>query len=573
MGLTKLRTSITSDEEGDIGIGTLIIFIAIVLVAAIAASLILYAAALLQQQAQKTVDEAVREISGGLEIINIAGDRNPDGADSTVVAAIMPQRDTIPPEPGVLLNVTATRDGQKPLGIVLNWSSATDYGSGLAAEIIYRTAVYDPTNPDYYNEEIARNRLQTLDMLGSAHEVARFDSGFGPARQYVDYTVRDDNSTSYAYAIVGIDRAGNMVLYTAIDSSASTDDTTRDEDVIAPTGGSMTNTVRPDDYSVTLFWVPASDSGSGVLEQKLYRSEAPVAALQPTLIQGRTVLIVPSQATLVATLDATASSYTDNPPSTNRYYYFIVTTDRSGNEAFSGTLSASVLRADTAPPKPVSGLSARQAFQSVLLTWETSSDAETGVDEYRVYRSSDNGALDSVEELLAASPLAVLGPQSTSYADYSGSSGAPYYYTVVAVDAAGNLAEPVIPSNGIQMLEIKVKTRPGSDPVLFTTMMIEVTDGVREVTLAFNSLSYGPAGADGNRYSVDILRDPDGVFNSTKSLSDGALVKIYINTGAIGFNLPSDSWLSLKFIPDVGLPVVEEVAIPYIGNSRYVTLI
>ncbi|HIH00559.1 TPA: flagellin, partial [Thermoplasmata archaeon] len=90
MGLKKLKTGIRNDEEADIGIGTLIIFIAIVLVSAIAASLMLYAAALLQQQAQKTVDDAVSEVSGGISVVNIAGDRNPDGEDTSIVSGYMP---------------------------------------------------------------------------------------------------------------------------------------------------------------------------------------------------------------------------------------------------------------------------------------------------------------------------------------------------------------------------------------------------------------------------------------------------------------------------------------------------
>jgi len=574
MGLTKLPGALTKDEEGDIGIGTLIIFIAIVLVAAIAASLILYAAALLQQQAQKTVDEAVSDVSGGIVIVNVAGDRNPDGADSTIVAGVMPQEDSQAPQPGVLRNVTATSDGVTPLAMVINWSSAVDYGSGLAAEIIYRTSVYDPTNSNYYNEQLARGRLLTIDMLSSAQEIVRFDSGFGQVRQYTDYTVRDDNSTSYAYAIVGVDRAGNMVLYSTINSSASTDATTKDEDVVPPAGGSMTNSVSPDEYSVTLFWVPATDSGSGVLEQRLYRSETPVSAPHAQLANGRTTLLLTGSETLIATLAPTTSSYTDHPPSSNDYHYFIVTVDRAGNEGFLAPIQAAADKADTDAPGPVSHLSAHQSTQSVLLTWDEASDTETGIGEYRIYRSSRYDALDSIEELVTAVPLAVArGGNVTSYADYSGKSGTTYYYAVAAVDSAGNIAEPVVALNTIQMLEIKIKIRPGSDPILFTSMMIEITDGTHDATLAFNSESYGPRGADSSLYSVGILRDPGGVFESTKTLGEGGLVKVYINTGALGFSLPSDSWLSVKFIPTIGLPTVEDLGVPYLGSARYVTLV
>ena len=308
MGLSKLRTEIRDDDEADIGIGTLIIFIAIVLVAAIAASLMLYAGALLQQQAQKTVDDSVSEVSGGISIVNIAGDRIPDGESPSIVSGYMPTRDGQAPTGGVLWNVTSSPDGVAPLRIVLNWTSAIDYGSGLMEEIVYRTAVYDPTNPDWFNEQVARNRLLTIDQLNPSYELVRLDASDGEDRQYADYTVRDDNSTSYAYAVVGVDRAGNRILYSNLDGSASTDDTTSDEDVTPPAGGSMTNAAAIDNYTLAVFWVPATDPGSGVSAQYLYRCEGQPGVISSSTVDGRSVLAIPGVATLIEEFNATTSS-------------------------------------------------------------------------------------------------------------------------------------------------------------------------------------------------------------------------------------------------------------------------
>lgn len=567
-----MRLKLRADEEGDIGIGTLIIFIAIVLVAAIAASLILYAAAMLQQQAQKTVDDAVREVSGGLTVVNIAGDRNPDGEDSTMVSGYMPFVDDQEPIGGVLLNVTASRDGVSPLRITINWSSAQDYGSGMAAEILYRTSVYDPTNPASVNEQVARNRLLTLDQLDPSLEIARFEDGFDALRQYVDYTVRDDNSTSYAYAIVAVDGAGNMVLYAPLDSSASTSDTTTDEDLTAPSGGSMTSFSRPDQYSVSLFWVPSSDSGSGIEAQRLYRSDLPVSSPPATTVDGRRVLALPD-ADLIGEFNSSTSSYVDSPPSTGTFVYFVVAEDRSGNQYFTGSISVDVTDADAIAPSPVQDLTVNQGIQAVVLAWSEASDAQTSVNRYLVFRSTAASALDSIEELKAMSPLAELDSGTLHYSDYSGAPGTLYYYTVVAVDAAGNYANPVIPANTIQMIEIKVKVVPGSDPILFSSLMIEVSDGEVDKTLMFNSSIFGPEGADSEHFSVQVLRDPDGVFMSTLSLTDGALVKIFVDAGEIGLNLHAESTFNLKFIPTIGQPTWEECNVPYLGSYRYVQLV
>jgi flagellin-like protein len=572
MGLIKTKCLLQKDDEGDVGIGTLIIFIAIVLVAAIAASLILYAAALLQQQAQKTVDEAVSEVSGGLCIVNIAGDRNPDGADSTIVTGFMPSADVTAPSGGILWNVTATSDGASPLGIVLNWSSASDYGSGLVEEAIDRTSIYDPTNPDWFNEQVARNRLLTLSQLNSTYELVTVTSGFGPSQSYTDYTVRDDNSTSYAYAIVGVDNAGNRVLYMAVDSSSSTDDTTLDEDQVSPVGGSMTSWASTDSYSVMLFWVPPTDAGSGVISQTLYRAAATISAPAAQVVDGRTVLTLP-EAVLIDVFNSTTSSYIDSPPAPGTYSYFIVAEDRSGNQVYLGSLTCTMATADTAAPSAVSNLGAHQAPLSVGLTWTAASDAQTSVDKYLVFRSTGVSALDSVEELRALTPLAILDASELEYYDYTGESSQQYYYTVVAVDIAGNYAQPVCASNTIQMIEIKVKTVPGSVPILFETLVIEITDGETDVTLSYNSFLRGPAGADATQFSVDVLRDPDGVFDATASLASGALVKIFIDAGEIGLNLHAQSSFTMKIIPTVGQPTLEICTIPYIGSYRYVTFI
>ncbi|MCU0860219.1 MAG: hypothetical protein MUE55_06510 [Thermoplasmata archaeon] len=571
MSLHKLNLRLREDEEGDIGIGTLIIFIAIVLVAAIAASLILYAAALLQQQAQKGVDEAVAEVSGGLEVINVAGDRNPNGTDSTIVSGYMPASDDVGPSGGTLSNVTAAADGSAPARVVLNWTSAVDYGSGLSEEILYRTDVYDPTNPDSYNEQIARNRLLTLDQLTSAYEIARFTSGFGNV-QYIDYTVRDDNTTSYAYAVVGVDNAGNRVLYSPLDSSTSTDGTTHDEDLTPPAGGSTTSTASTDIYSVSVFWVPDSDAGSGVARQYIYRAEGAFTPPTSSIVDGRTILAV-SFATLLEELNATASSYIDSPSAVGTYYYFVVAEDRSGNQDYLGPISYAAAVADDMSPTPVTALGVRQSIQCLTLTWENGTDGETVVAQYLIFRTEGMGGLDSVEELRAMTPITSLDADTLSYSDYSGVTGTLYYYTVVAVDIAGNYADPVFPSNMIQMIEIKVRTVPGSDPILFTSLMIEITDGQKDATLGFNTAAFGAIGANAYEYSVEILRDMDGTFASTYSLTSGGLVKIFIDAGEIGLNLHAESEFEIKFIPGIGQPTLEMCSIPYLGTYRYITLV
>lgn len=69
MPFKKLR----NDGNADIGIGALIIFIAMVLVAGITASVMIQTMDSLQQQAMQTSQDTIRDISSGLKVTQVSG--------------------------------------------------------------------------------------------------------------------------------------------------------------------------------------------------------------------------------------------------------------------------------------------------------------------------------------------------------------------------------------------------------------------------------------------------------------------------------------------------------------------
>lgn len=79
---TNQEYNIKEDKLAAIGIGAMIVFIALILVAAVAAAVIIQTAEKLQQNAQSTGDDTTDEMSGKVQILNVFVD---DPADSYVV--------------------------------------------------------------------------------------------------------------------------------------------------------------------------------------------------------------------------------------------------------------------------------------------------------------------------------------------------------------------------------------------------------------------------------------------------------------------------------------------------------
>jgi flagellin FlaB len=64
------------EEEGEMGVGTLLIFIAMILVAAVAAGVLVQTAYKLQQQAENTGDEALQDVATGFKVLAVWGTTN-----------------------------------------------------------------------------------------------------------------------------------------------------------------------------------------------------------------------------------------------------------------------------------------------------------------------------------------------------------------------------------------------------------------------------------------------------------------------------------------------------------------
>jgi flagellin-like protein len=124
--------TIDDDERGQVGIGTLIVFIAMVLVAAIAAGVLINTAGFLQSQSEQTGQQSTEQVTDRLQVVSTSGDVD------TGEGLLYEVNVTVSKAPGAgdinLLNVTAQWTGPSGSYDILNSLVAGGSADGSTVE-------------------------------------------------------------------------------------------------------------------------------------------------------------------------------------------------------------------------------------------------------------------------------------------------------------------------------------------------------------------------------------------------------------------------------------------------------
>ncbi len=125
------------DQNGMMGIGTLIIFIALILVSAVAAALMISTVKTIKQQAEKTAQQALDQVSTSFQIRSVYGYKD-KGSDE--INTLLLRIKLIPGSPSQNLSYTLIHidDGERDQRLKYNSSGGTD-GENYSA-----TTLLDP---------------------------------------------------------------------------------------------------------------------------------------------------------------------------------------------------------------------------------------------------------------------------------------------------------------------------------------------------------------------------------------------------------------------------------------------
>jgi len=147
------------------------------------------------------------------------------------------------------------------------------------------------------------------------------------------------------------------------------------------------------------------------------------------------------------------------------------------------------------------------------------------------------------------------------------------YATAVASDTTITATYGSGYKSTISYLDIKVGLMAGSPPISLFSVLVEISDGYTDATLTYNSTATSFDDLDNQTFGVEIARDmPPSNWDRDRVITSGDIIRIFVNTSAVGLNLQPQTHVMLKLIPKHGVPNLVEFTTPSTYTTKYIEL-
>ena len=209
------------DNRGQVGIGTLIVFIAMVLVAAIAAGVLVNTAGFLQATAQDAGQESVNKVTNRVDVVSKHGIVNETETGELTVDSI---------------NLTV-RLAAGSGSVSLEDTTIKYVSDSEAQNLVYENATLDADGTQLSNVSRYTNWADTAD---DPHEFADGDNGLNKS-EYAAYALEDGDDTSFPVLSTQGDRYEVVINTTVVeggDSRGLTTGETVNLEITSRSGGS-----------------------------------------------------------------------------------------------------------------------------------------------------------------------------------------------------------------------------------------------------------------------------------------------------------------------------------------------
>jgi len=135
----RAKMKMRENEQAEMGVGTLIVFIAMIIVAAVAATVLITTAFEMQQQAEKTGEIAIMDVATGFKIVNIAGDRSNGAIDDSIINILQVKVGLLAGSPDINVSDVIIELSDGTTDVTVKWvdtgaAAATWYASADADE-------------------------------------------------------------------------------------------------------------------------------------------------------------------------------------------------------------------------------------------------------------------------------------------------------------------------------------------------------------------------------------------------------------------------------------------------------